>query len=152
MIHYIIDGNNLIGKIPRLYELHLKDKQLSRSELVAILNSYFAGKKIKLTLHLDGYKNLPLNLSKGEIVYSNNQTSDEKIRDEIAGSKNSKLITLVSSDRSLINFARVNSSNVIRSEEFYKLLKIVSDKNEESRALKNLEAEKEYFKKVFGTD
>ncbi|MDQ7818749.1 MAG: NYN domain-containing protein [Melioribacteraceae bacterium] len=84
MIHYIIDGNNLIGKIPRLKELHLKNKQLSRSELVAILNSYFAGKKINLTLHLDGYKNLPLSLSKGKIVYSDSQTSDAKIRDEIS--------------------------------------------------------------------
>jgi predicted RNA-binding protein with PIN domain len=152
MIHYIIDGNNLIGKIPRLKELHLKNKQLSRSELVAILNSYFAGKKINLTLHLDGYKNLPLSLSKGKIVYSDSQTSDAKIRDEISRFKNPKLITLVSSDRSLTDFARVNSSTVIKSEEFYGLLNRSNDKNEEIRAVKNLESEKDYFKKIFGTN
>lgn len=152
MIHYIIDGNNLIGKTPRLKELHFNDKQLSRAELVAILNSYFAGKKINLTLHLDGYKNLPLNLSKGKIVYSDNQTSDSKIRDEISQSKNPKLITLVSSDRSLNEFARVNSSTVIKSEEFYKLMTRSSDKNEEAQAVKNLESEKDYFKKIFRTD
>lgn len=152
MIHYIIDGNNLIGKIPRIKELHLKNKQLSRSELVAILNSYFAGKKINLTLHLDGYKNLPLSLTKGKIVYSDSQISDAKIRDEISRSKNPKLITLISSDRSLIDFAHVNSSTVIKSEEFYGLLNRSSDKNEETLAVKNLESEKDYFKKIFGTD
>lgn len=152
MIHYIIDGNNLIGKIPRLKELHLKNKQLSRSELVTILNSYFAGKKISLTLHLDGFKNLPLNFSKGKIVYSDSQTSDAKIRDEIARSKNPKLITLVSSDRSLAEFARVNSSTVIKAEEFFGLLNRSNEKNEEIQAAKNLESEKDFFKRAFRID
>lgn len=149
MIHYIIDGNNLIGKIPRLYELHLKDKQLSRSELVAILNSYFAGKKINLTLHLDGFKNLPLNLSKGKIVYSNQITSDAKIKDEISESRNPKLITLITTDRLLSDFARSNSCSVIKSEEFVKMIKEKNEKNEEVQKIKDLENDNEYFKKIF---
>ncbi|NMB83503.1 MAG: hypothetical protein GYA14_16975 [Ignavibacteria bacterium] len=149
MIHYIIDGNNLIGKIPRLKELHLKDKQLSRSELVTILNSYFAGKKINLTLHLDGYKNIPLSLSKGKIVYSDNQTSDAKIREEIERSKNPKLITLISSDHSLVQYACLNSCSIIFSEEFWKMVSRANEKNEEKNIIKSLEAEKNYFKELF---
>jgi len=149
MIHYIIDGNNLIGKVPRLKELHFKDKQLSRSELVSILNPYFAGKKINLTLHLDGFKNLPLNLSKGKIIYSDQITSDAKIKDEISKSRNPKLITLVTSDRLLSDFARANSCSVIKSEEFVKMMKVKNERNEEVQKIRNLENDKEFFKKIF---
>ncbi|MCL6097779.1 MAG: NYN domain-containing protein [Bacteroidetes bacterium] len=71
MNHHIIDGNNLIGKISHLQSLQKKDRQASREGLVSIVNRYFAGKKIKLSLHLDGYPNPPLHLSLGKIVYSN---------------------------------------------------------------------------------
>lgn len=149
MIHYIIDGNNLIGKVLRLKELQLRDKQQSRSELVAMLNSFFVGKKINLTLHLDGFKNLPLNLSKGKIVYSDQITSDAKIKDEITKSRSPKLITLVTSDRLLSDFARANSCSVIKSEEFVKMMKEKNEKNEEVQKIKDLENDYEYFKKIF---
>lgn len=150
MNHYIIDGNNLIGKIKSLQELQRKDKQSSREGLVNILNRYFAGKKTKLTLHLDGYPNLPLYLSKGKIAYSENQTADIKIREEIERSKNPKLIILVSSDQSLINYARVNSATVMKSEEFYKEIEKSQDKNEENERIKELEKENKMFEELFG--
>lgn len=149
MIHYIIDGNNLIGKIKSLFVLQNKDKQTSREGLVNILNSYFAGKKIKLTLHFDGHPNSPLHLSKGRIIYSENQTADNKIREEINRAKNPKLITLVSSDQSLINYARVNSSSVIKSEKFYKEIENSKKGNEETEKVKQLENEKDVFLNLF---
>ena len=149
MNHYIIDGNNLIGKIKSLQVLQKKDKQASREGLVNIINRYFAGKKIKLTLHLDGYQNLQLHLSKGKIIYSDGLTADSKIRDEINQSKNPKLITLVSSDHSLINYARVNSSSVIRSEDFYKEIEKSNDGNEESEKIQQLEKERKVFLDLF---
>ena len=76
MNHYIIDGNNLIGKIKSLSQIQSKDKQSSRVQLVSLLNGYFTGKKCNLTLHLDGHVKTPLHLSKGKIVYSENHISD----------------------------------------------------------------------------
>lgn len=150
MNHYIIDGNNLIGKIKSLQELQRKDKHSSREGLVNILNRYFAGKKIKLTLHLDGHPNLPLHISKGRITYSERQSADSKIREEIERSKNPKLIVLVSSDQSLMNYARVNSATVIKSEEFYKEIVKSQEKNEESEKIKELEKENKTFLDLFG--
>ena len=149
MIHYIIDGNNLIGKIKSLHSQQKKDKQASREGLVNILNRYFAGRKTKLTLHFDGHASLPLNLSKGKIIYSENKTADNKIREEITNSKNPKLITLVSSDQSLINYARVNSSTVLKSEKFYKEIENLRKGNEEAEKVKQLENEKNIFLDLF---
>ncbi|MCL4549976.1 MAG: NYN domain-containing protein [Bacteroidetes bacterium] len=150
MNYYIIDGNNLIGKIKSLQELQRKDKRSSREGLVNILNRYFAGRKLKLTLHLDGYSNLPLHLSQGRIIYSEHQAADIKIREEIERSKNPKLIILVSSDQSLMNYARVNSATVIKSEEFYKEIVKSQEKNEEADRIKELEKEKKMFMDLFG--
>ena len=149
MNHYIIDGNNLIGKIKSLKEMQRKDKQSSREGLVNLLNRYFAGKKIKLTLHLDGFPGTAINLSKGKICYSEKHTSDYMIREEIDRSKNPKLITLVSSDHSLMNYARANSCSVVKSEEFYKEVRKSYEKNEEAEKVKQLEKEKDEFLKLF---
>lgn len=149
MNHYIIDGNNLIGKIKSLSRIHVRDKQSSRVQLVSLLNGYFAGKKCNLTLHLDGFANTPLNLSKGKIVYSDNRISDYMIRQEIDNAKNRKLIILVSSDHSLMNYAKVNSCTVIKSDEFGKQIQKTGETNQENIAFKQLEQEKSYFHKLF---
>lgn len=149
MNHYIIDGNNLIGKIKSLSQIQSKDKQSSRVQLVSLLNGYFAGKKCNLTLHLDGYANTSLHLSKGKIVYSENHISDYMIRQEIDNSKNRKLIILVSSDHSLMNYAKVNSCTVIKAEEFGRQIQKIGEANQENTALKQLEQEKSYFHRLF---
>jgi predicted RNA-binding protein with PIN domain len=149
MTHYIIDGNNLIGKAKSLSKIQSKDKQASRVMLVHLLNGFFAGKKCKLTLHLDGFSNTPLNLSKGKIIYSESRISDYYIRKEIDDSKNKKLITLVSSDRSLINYARVNSCGIISSEEFGGQIQRRGEVNLENSAQKQLEQEKSFFYEQF---
>ncbi len=149
MNHYIIDGNNLIGRIPSLQKIHKKDKHTSREQLVNILNRYFAGKKLKLTLHLDGHPNFPLSVSKGKIEYSMNQPSDNLIRNEIEYSKNPRLIILITSDRSLMNFAKVCSCTVISSDEFYKSILKSSDNNDEESRIRQLGNEKGEFLKLF---
>ncbi len=145
MNHYIIDGNNLIGKIKSVK----RDKKQSRELLVNLLNRSLAGRKIKLTLHLDGHQNLPLSITKGRIEYSDNQPSDNLIRKEIENSKNPRLIILVTSDRSLGEFGRVCGCKVISSEEFYKTIQKSSDNNEEEKKIRELGGEKEDFLKLF---
>ena len=152
MIHYIIDGNNLIGRIKSLSQLQKKDKQGSREKLVHLLNRYFAGKKIKLSLHFDGFQNLALAVSKGRIYYSEKNSSDNLIRKEIDNSKNPKLIILVTSDRSLMNYGKANSCTVISSDEFYKEIEKSFEKNDEAEKIKLLEKEKDEFLRLFGNE
>jgi predicted RNA-binding protein with PIN domain len=58
MKQYIIDGNNLIGKIPSLNILQKKDKQGSREKLAFMVDNYFSQKNAKVFLHFDGHPKL----------------------------------------------------------------------------------------------
>lgn len=120
---YIIDGNNLIGKIKELWALQQKEKQLSRVKLVKYLDQYFANKNVEISLHLDGFAVDPIPSSKIKINYSDNKTADSKIKNEIDNSKNPKVIAVVSSDHNVQDYARVNSCTIIKSEDFTKKMK-----------------------------
>ncbi|MCF8262340.1 MAG: NYN domain-containing protein [Melioribacteraceae bacterium] len=141
MKQILIDGNNLIGKLKSTKSLQKKDKQGSREKLVFVLDRHFADKKQNVTLHLDGFPGGTLSSSKMKIVYSNNKTADDKIRDQISRSKNPKLMTLVSSDFALAQFAKKCSCEIIKSEVFTKKLESANSKSEEeiTRSISNEE-------------
>ena len=80
---YIIDGNNLIGKIKSLWKLQKSDKQMSRVKLVIMIDQHFASKKIEISLHFDGFQNDPIPSAKSKLYYSNKSSADSKIRKEI---------------------------------------------------------------------
>ena len=139
---YIIDGNNLIGKIKSLSLIHKKDKQASREKLTIILNRYFSGKKAKISLHFDGHPNVALSVSKGRIHYSLNQPSDNLIKKEIENSDNCRLIILVTSDRNLMDFGKVCGCTILSSDEFSGLIEKSLEKNDELEKIKQLEKQK----------
>jgi predicted RNA-binding protein with PIN domain len=148
MIHYIIDGNNVIGKIPELFKLQKSDRQRSREQLVYLLQKYFRNKKINLTLHFDGYANSPLPLSKGKIVYSENRTADSHIKENIERVKNRKNIILVTSDNELRNFGKACGCTIISSKDFGKLLTKGNSVDEEKSRTEEIN-DVEEWKKIF---
>jgi len=148
MKHYIIDGNNLIGKIKRLSDLQNKDKQSAREQLVYLLQNYFSGKKIKVSLHFDGFENSQVNISNGRVIYSDSKTADEKIKDQISVSKNRKEIIVISSDNGIRNFAKVCGCSLLTSEEFYKETAAKNESDDEEKRIKEMNNTDE-FKKLF---
>lgn len=144
---YIIDGNNLIGKIKSLWSLQQKDKQLSRVKLVKILDQHFRSKNVKISLHYDGFANEAIPSSKIKIFYSDKKSADSQIKNEIDNSKNPKVIAVISSDHSVQNYAKVNSCTVIKSEVFAKELK-KKENNTEEQIIKSIDQDE--VKKMFG--
>ncbi len=102
MKHFIIDGNNLIGKISLLKVLQKKNKQGSREKLAFLIDKYFSSKNAKVSLHFDGFPKNPIKILNAKIHYSNSSTADEKIKQEISVSKNPKNIIVVSSDNNIM--------------------------------------------------
>ena len=137
--HYIIDGNNLIGKIKSIWELQKKDKQASREKLAFVLDRYFAKKKLKVSLHYDGFAADAIRTSKVKLFYSDNKTADSKIKIEIDQSKNSKLIAVVSSDNSVQQYSKLNSCKVISSEMFGKEIYKKEDADREEELIKQID-------------
>jgi predicted RNA-binding protein with PIN domain len=149
--HYIIDGNNLIGKIKSLKRLHTKDKARSAEKLAFILNRYFGKKRVKVSLHFDGFQPESFKSWGLRIIYSGKITADEKIKNEISISKNSKNIILITSDHNLAEFGQVCSCQVVKSEEFSKQLLSSDNIDEEQTKIDEIKNTTE-FKKIFGVD
>jgi len=144
---YIIDGNNLIEKIPELKGLN---KEVLREKLAFILERYFYNKKVKVSLHFDGFANAQIRARGLKITYSENRIADDKIRDEISYAKNPKLITLVSSDNALRDFAKKNSCTIISSEEFNREMNKPVNVNDEEKLIKGIDNDE--MKRLFGIE
>ncbi len=149
MRHFIIDGNNLIGKMPALKS---KDKTSERENLAFILERYFSKKKNKVSLHFDGHQSVPIKVSGIKIYYSGSRTADEMIKQEIERSDNQKNIIVITSDNNLKEFARVCSCSVINSEDFNSDINTLNDKSEESKIIEFLSRQTDEFKKLFNVD
>ncbi len=152
MKRYIIDGNNLIGKIKSIKNLQKKDKQASREKLAFVLDRFFQQKKYKATLHFDGHPNLPIKVSKIKIIYSENETADDKIKYQIEQTRNRKLLSVVTSDGNLREFARVCSCEVISSEDFGKEIMKSKNQDEEKAIIDSLQKDIDEFKKLFDAE
>ena len=149
MLTYIIDGNNLIGKISSLMNLQKKDKQASREKLVFMLDRYFANKKANVFLHFDGHPSSKINSSKMKIVYSENQTADDKIKKQITQFRSPRNLIVVTSDSNLAQYAKVCSCTVNSSDGFAaEINKSAGNLDEQSiiDSMNNIDE----FKKLFG--
>jgi predicted RNA-binding protein with PIN domain len=146
---YYIDGNNLIHLSKRLSIVHSKDKQSSREVLVSHLSSFFRGKKISVTVFLDGFENRKINGGALHLKYSCGKPADDDIRHAIGKAKNPKLITVVTSDGPLASFAKKCSCTIISSEDFDKQLFREQSASTEDSAINSLQNQNEEFKKLF---
>ena len=148
MIKYIIDGNNLIGKIHSLSSLQKKDKQTPREKLVLMVEDYFHHKKINVSIHFDGFEKIPIRTNKTKLHYSRDKIADIKIKNEIENEKNRKNLTVVTSDNNIKEFAKVCRCEVISSEEFAKQILKKGNDDEEKRRIDSMN-DTETFKKLF---
>jgi len=149
MKKYIIDGNNLIGKIKLLSNLQKKDKQASREKLEHLVDRYFANKKIEVILNFDGFANQKINTSKLKLFYSDNRSADEKIKKQIETETNKRNIIVISSDNNVREFAKVCGCEVILSEDFGKEITKSQNADDEESRIKAID-DIDTFKKMFG--
>jgi predicted RNA-binding protein with PIN domain len=148
MRHYIIDGNNLIGKIGALQNLQKKNKQSSREKLAFILESYFLGKQnIKVSLHFDGFSGESIKVQNIRIIYSGKRTADDEIKSQIEQEKNRRNLIVVSSDHNLIEFARVCGCGWKACEDFSKEIFNSSLEDEEQKKIDEMNNDE--FKRLF---
>ena len=151
MKHYIIDGNNVIGKIKSLKNLQQKDKQSSREKLIFMVDNFLHSKKVKCTVHFDGFEQISIKSAHCKITYSNEQTADDKIKTQIEQTRNRKNLIVVSSDNNIKEFARVCSGEVLKSEDFGKLIRHRNSDNEQKK-IDEMKNNIDEFKKLFGVD
>ncbi len=105
-------------------------------------------RKPNVTLHFDGFTNQPINSQKIKIIYSENKTADQNIKQQIENSKSPKNLIVVSSDNNIKEFARVCSAKTLASEDFAAEIQKEKNVNEESERIKSIDNVEE-FKRIF---
>jgi predicted RNA-binding protein with PIN domain len=113
----IIDGNNLMHKIP-----HIKD---SREAVVEAVRSRTAKNVIFV---FDGHGD-----DSSNVRFSGSQTADALIRQYVEENSGNTELTVVSSDNGITDLAKICACRVIKSEEFWNSLSandgVTPDKN-----------------------
>lgn len=148
MKKFIIDGNNLIGKIKTLVPFKEKEKQILQNKLTYMIDRHFANKKVDIFLYFDGFAGEKINVSKIKIVFSGGSTADEKIKKQIESEKNKRTLVIVSSDNEIRNFAKVCGCEILSSEEFGKELLKGSHISSEEQKISAID-DVSMFKKLF---
>lgn len=131
MQHFIIDGYNVIHAIPSLKKTLAHNGESAREMLIHSVSQLTYRKKFRCTIVFDG--TAPNNLAKQSsqapvhVMYSSPVTADAKIKQMIEQSKSRSFLVIISSDREIMNFAKVCSCQTHSSKHFANLLSEASD-------------------------
>jgi predicted RNA-binding protein with PIN domain len=128
---YIIDGYNVIHKIPDIKELMETDLQSAREKFVFLLDNYFSAKNILVYLVFDGCNDISTfnihSTPRIRVLFSKrNQKADILIKILTDERKNKALTTVVSSDHEVYQYGKVSRCKVMKSEDFIKKIKAKS--------------------------
>lgn len=121
---YLIDAFNLMHKIPDTKKLLNKSKEIACESLTAKFNDIIIrnnqGNMYKLVF--DGnFSSQSAKNNNLTIIESRGKSADEVIKKMIDKAKNKRIISVVSSDTEVHNYARLNSCEVVSSEKFISL-------------------------------
>jgi len=119
-MQYLIDGHNLIGKMP---DISLSDPD-DEVQLILRLRSWAAGsRKRKVTVYFDGGipggKDVHLSSAQVKVIFaSTGRTADGLIIQRINKVKNPPEYTVVTSDQQILAAATARKMPALRSEKF----------------------------------
>ena len=118
----VVDGYNLIHAMPELARLVASDLERARDALVAKLAVYRSGRGVRVTVVFDGsgagaqQTRPPGGI---EVVFSRApQNADAKIKTMLVLEKSPRSWTVVTSDNSIVRYARDYGAKTIPSAEF----------------------------------
>ena len=148
----IIDGHNLLHKIPGIKDRYKQNPDFAITSLVKIIKPGLK-KNEKLVLVLDGF-GTPLFPF---IIYSGNKSADYVIRGYIEENYQKTSIVVISSDREITNLAKACGCEVMLSEDFFNKTKNMqstvtvtkkeTNEKPETISKKEFEEFKKYFSK-----
>lgn len=143
MLTYLIDGNNLYYSVPEIC-----DSKNPRRALVDFirLNRLAGSPRNEVIIVFDGHDSSELfGESEYKIVYANDRSADDVIKEIISKTKNKKNTVLVSDDRSIAMAARGEGARVQKTGEFTKAAK---KKKAPKNYDRNYEQDEERRKKI----
>lgn len=150
----LIDGHNLIGRLP---DIHLEDPD-DEVRLISRLQAYAGrtGKRVTVVFDrgLPGGRSRNLSGGRVEVIFAaTGHTADGVIRERLRRSQNPRGLTVVTSDRAVIAAAKAQGTRVIRSEDFADRLKAPSAPRTSVKEEAHLsEEDVEAWLRIFGAE
>ena len=140
----IIDGNNLLHKMPNLKRLFKENPESAQLSLYETIKGKLS-KNDKLVLVFDGFSNI----KSSNIIFSGVKTADDIIRKYIEENYQKKSMAVISSDNEIISIARVCSCETLKSEDFVSEKKTLKNENINHLMLKDSEKPEGMSKRDF---
>lgn len=125
----IIDGYNLIKKVIKMHHISTND----RDQFLKRLGLYAKNKGLHVLIVLDGGDvgfNYHEKVYGIEVIYSGFQeTADDVIIRYMQNYRSQEELMVISSDREIVDLATSRRIDILKSEEFYKLLQASESSN-----------------------
>ncbi len=154
MQHFIIDGYNVIHAIPSLKKTLAHNGETARELLIHSVAQFTHKKKFRCTIVFDG--TAPNNTVKQSthapvhVLFSFPHSADAKIKQMIEQSKIRSSLVIISSDREIMNFAKVCSCQTHSSKHFANLLSETTDTVAEKSDAPLSKSQIDEWLKIFG--
>jgi len=154
MQHFIIDGYNVIHAIPALKKTLLHDAESARELLIHSISQLTHIKKFRCSIIFDGTApdrspnqstHAPVH-----VIYSFPVSADVKIKQMIEHSRNCSLLTIITSDREILRFAKTHSCQTHTSTYFQNLLSEASDTVTEKSDVTLSKSQIDEWLRIFG--
>ena len=117
MLRYIIDGWNLIHKLPSL-----KSSAFAKRDFIKFIkkHSLAGSKNNKVTIVFDGKIDMDLVTCEKEfeITFSDEKSADEIIQRKVARYKNKRELVVVTDDRQVQSRAKTEGANILSARNF----------------------------------
>lgn len=121
---------------------HKKSKEIQKDLLRFILEERLTGSsKNKIKIVFDGYHPSFLperNDNSVNVIFSGEQTADQKIKEIVESAYNPKTIVVVSDDRQIKFFAKTAGAKSLSIEEFVGIDSLAADNGKENQQKKEL--------------
>lgn len=117
MLVYIIDGFNVIHKIPEL-----KTSLSPQKDLIAYIKRkrLTGSKNNRVVVVFDGKPDLTLGEKDFEVFFSQDRTADDVIKEKVSRMKNKRQVLVVTDDREIVSRVKNEGAAVLRVSDFIK--------------------------------
>lgn len=126
-LHFILDGYNVIKQTPVLADKKLEE---GRNALLRLIENQKpqGSSNNKVTVVFDGQSGFVEDQRKSfaNVIFTCNETADEKIKHLVSGQKNRKSLVVVTNDRDVRYYVRSLGAKILKVEEFLAKVRVVS--------------------------
>ncbi len=123
-VHYIIDGYNVIKQVPYLTEKKLEE---ARNNFISFLEIHRPQGSLKneVTVVFDGKSQVssPTKIKSIKVVFTNNETADDRIKIMVKLASNRKRIMVVTDDKEIRFFIRDLGAKPVSVKKFLSKVK-----------------------------